>query len=83
MSHTNDVCDGTFRSNDAADSCVWRLLTELLEQDQDKLAQQLVFATLLDHNSETGLEIGSLLDDRNSPQMAETALAAFLSQVGP
>ena len=55
LSHTNDVCDGTFRSNDAAE-CVGILLTELLEQDQAKLAQQLVFATLLDHNSETGRE---------------------------
>ena len=60
LCHSDTVGDCTLSSDNATES-VQILLSQLFEQDQAQLAQQLIFATLLDHNGETCREIHRLL----------------------
>ena len=60
MGHTNNVCDSA-HSGDNTSQRIGIFFTKLLEQYEAELAQQLVLATLLDDDGETGGEIGGLL----------------------
>ena len=62
MCHTNNIGDSPLGSNDTTKS-IRILFTKLLKQDQSEFAEELILATLLDYDSETGSEVSGLLTD--------------------
>jgi hypothetical protein len=62
LSHTNDIRNSSFSSDDAPKG-IGILFTKLFEENEAKLAQKLVFATLLDNNGKPRRQIGGLLTD--------------------
>lgn len=52
LSHSYDVGNSSFGSNDTTQS-IGVFFTKLFEKDQTKFVEQLVFAALLDNNSQS------------------------------
>lgn len=62
MSHTNNVRNSSFSCDDAPKG-VRIFFAKLFEENEAKLAEKLVFATLLDNNGEPRRQVGGLLTD--------------------
>lgn len=62
LCHTHHIRDGALCGNDATE-CVGILFTELLEQYQSKLVEELILAALLDDDGEARSKVGGLLTD--------------------
>jgi len=63
LRHTNNISNHSLCSNNTTTESVGIFFTELLEQNQAQLAEKLIFAALLDHDSQPGREIRGLLPD--------------------